>query len=703
MKRTNPFWKLVFLALALTLCFVLAILLIIYLRLSPQQASFLEEILYQNIYYILAIITIVPVSFWVIFEICYTRFYLPLKKIPTETSVIFKSNPSHRIELKGNQDIQDLLLSINEFADIYENINIHIAEEIGAARNETERERNLLASIMAELPVGLIICNITGRILLFNSHAKIQFTSPKLKQRTEYFLGLGRSIFHIIDQSLITHALEEIEERLNRGKKRVASYFIAQIDKDLPILVETIPVLDQDKLITGFILSLQDISGAIQRFEAINEGVSFFSQALNRHIADIDSFLLDPETLAAGQQKSISEKLKVLKKEYNSAAETIMDSAFEPIPLTKLDLEHLLFLVQKSAGYEKNIRLNITITCRGKRILGDTHSFIAALVFLFERLSNLTSQDEFGLQATMQENEVNFDISWGNNPVNCAEIEKIMTEKVPSLTYLSYIFKQNKATLHTYPAEDDNCLQLRITARAELAIPFPGKRRSPVIAGSRPEYYDFNLFKTDGEAQDLLDCDLKSLTYSIIDTETTGLDPAGGDEIISIGAVRIVKNRIVHEDCFEQLVNPEREIPFESFKIHGIDAAMVDDQPTIEAVLPDFKRYISETVILGHDVAFDMKMLGMKEKATGITFSNPVLDTLLLSAMLHPIHKQHDIESIAKRLGVDIIGRHTALGDAVAAAEIFIKLIPILQSKGINTLKEAIEASKRTYFLRLRY
>ena len=702
MKKTNAFWKLVFLALALTLFFTLSILLIIYLQLSPQQTDFLEEILYQNIYYILAIITIVPVTAWVIFEICYTRFYLPLRKIPTETSVIYKSNPAHRIELQGNRDVQDLVVSINEFAEIYENINAHIAEEIGAARDETEKERNLLASIMAELPVGLIICNINGRILLFNSLAKMQFSNRKQQQRTEYFLGLGRSIFHIIDKSLITHALEEIEERLNMGKKRVASYFITQIDEDLPILVETIPVLDQERFITGFILSLQDISAAIQRYESIHKSVIHYGQTIKRHILAIEKLTGQSQGLTAEEQRSIAELIDTLQQSYSHASETILEAAFEPMPLTKLDLEKFLFIVQKTLGHEKNIRLNIAITCRGQRILGDIYSVTTALVFLFEKLTRITSQNEFDLQATMLNKEVNFDISWHNNPVNCSEIEELMGESVISLTLLGYILKQNKATLQTFAAEDKSCSQLRLTARGELALPFPAKRRSPVIAGSRPEYYDFNLFKTDGEAQDLYDYDLKSLTYSVIDTETTGLDPAG-DEIIAIGAVRIVKNRIVHEDNYEQLVNPRREIPFESYKIHGIDAAMVADQPDIVTVLPDFKRYVSDTVILGHDVAFDMKMLGMKEDSTGIAFTNPVLDTLLLSAMLHPIHKQHDIESIAKRLGVKIIGRHTALGDAVAAAEIFLKLIPILQSKGINTLKEAIEASKRTYFLRLRY
>ncbi|MCP4672623.1 MAG: 3'-5' exonuclease, partial [Desulfobacula sp.] len=213
----------------------------------------------------------------------------------------------------------------------------------------------------------------------------------------------------------------------------------------------------------------------------------------------------------------------------------------------------------------------------------------------------------------------------------------------------------------------------------------------------------FDLFSVDNQSKNLLDTSLKEITYTVFDTETTGLNPDGGDEIISIGAVRIVNNRIVYQDIFEELVDPKRDIPIESYRIHGINYEMVMEKETIKKVLPRFRQFTSDTVLLGHNIAFDMKMLKLKEKPTGIRFNNPTLDTLLLSAVLHPVHEQHDMENIAKRLGVNIIGRHTALGDAITTAEIFKKLIPILNSNGILTLKDALKASKKTYYARLKY
>ena len=81
-----------------------------------------------------------------------------------------------------------------------------------------------------------------------------------------------------------------------------------------------------------------------------------------------------------------------------------------------------------------------------------------------------------------------------------------------------------------------------------------------------------------------------------------------------------------------------------------------------------------------------MRFFQIKEGATGVRLRMPVLDTMLLSAVVHPHHEDHSIEGIASRVGVNITGRHTALGDAIVTGELFLKLIPLLADKGIRTL-----------------
>ena len=200
-----------------------------------------------------------------------------------------------------------------------------------------------------------------------------------------------------------------------------------------------------------------------------------------------------------------------------------------------------------------------------------------------------------------------------------------------------------------------------------------------------------------------LDRPLSTLVYTAFDTETTGLQPSGGDEIIQIGALRVANGALCPDDTFEKLIDPGRSINPESLAIHGISDAMVRGKPAIGAVLPDFHRFCEQSVLLGHNVAFDMRFLQIKERATGVIFSQPVLDTLLLSAVAYPHQEHHSLESSLALLGVNIEHRHSAFSDAAATAQVFLKLLPLLAERDIITLGQAIDASKKTPYARLKY
>ena len=156
-------------------------------------------------------------------------------------------------------------------------------------------------------------------------------------------------------------------------------------------------------------------------------------------------------------------------------------------------------------------------------------------------------------------------------------------------------------------------------------------------------------------------------------------------------------------ECFDHLVDPQRTLAASSVAIHGIHPAMLIGQPTILEVLPAFHAFALDTVLVAHNAAFDMRFLQLKEAAAGLRFDQPVLDTLLLSAWVHPNQESHRLEAIAERLGVKVMGRHTALGDAFVTAEVYLKLIPLLQAKGVHTLGEARNAALQTYQARLKY
>jgi DNA polymerase-3 subunit epsilon len=224
-----------------------------------------------------------------------------------------------------------------------------------------------------------------------------------------------------------------------------------------------------------------------------------------------------------------------------------------------------------------------------------------------------------------------------------------------------------------------------------------------VQADSRPEFYDFDLFARSESSRAMDERPLAELSYTVFDTETTGLEPSAGDRIIQVGAVRVVNGKLLRGEAFEQLVDPERSLPAAGIAIHGIRPEMLAGQPTLDKVLPAFHAYAADTVLVAHNAAFDMRFLQLAESQSGVRFDQPVLDTLLLSALAQPNQESHRLEAIAERLEVEIIGRHTALGDALVTAEVFIKLLPLLAEAGIRTLGQAREAAKKTYYARAKY
>lgn len=197
---------------------------------------------------------------------------------------------------------------------------------------------------------------------------------------------------------------------------------------------------------------------------------------------------------------------------------------------------------------------------------------------------------------------------------------------------------------------------------------------------------------------------LVALDAVVIDTETTGLDPRRA-WIVEIAAVRVADGRAEAATSMQRRVRPPVAIPAAAAKVHGIDDAAVSGAPAFADVWPELSAFLGDSVLIGHGVGFDLAMLEREAARAGAGWTRPrTLDTRLLAEAVEPNLADYSLETTAAWLGVEPAGRHSALGDAMITARIFLALVPKLRARGVRTLAEAEQVcGALTYTLTQQY
>ncbi len=285
---------------------------------TSQELDFLTRLVRQNIEPLLIVIFLfLVVCLWSL-ESVFRNYIRPVSKIADGIDLINSSNPSYRLSGTGGADFRRLCNRINEAAQRYESLSKHVEERVQRARANSEQEKNTLAAIVAELPEGVLICNPEGRILLYNNRAKFLLAGdlPPNDQETDSdlrgpgrYIGLGRSVYGIIDENLLGHVLEQISEKLRKNDPELASYFVVPGTDDRLLRVEAVPVLDPGRQFTGLILILYDITRQLETDSDINLALQAVTRGFRASLAGIRSAI---ETIIDYPEMEIThlEKLK---------------------------------------------------------------------------------------------------------------------------------------------------------------------------------------------------------------------------------------------------------------------------------------------------------------------------------------------------------------------------------------------------------
>ena len=721
----SKFWGIIALALASLIIVVAGSIVWFTLQLTSEELDFITRLLQAHIGPILVMALILLVICVWSLESVFRNYIRPVPKITEKITLINTSNASYRLPREGGADIRRLCERINEAAQRYESLAQHVEERVQQARADSEQEKNTLAAIVAELTEGILICNPDGRILLYNNRAKLLLTGsqadndhgrPPESRGSDRYIGLGRSVFGIIDENLLGHVLDQIMGKLRNNDPEAASYFVTPGADNRLLRVEAVPVLDPKRHFTGLILILYDITRQLETDSDLNLALQAVTRGFRSSLAGIRSSI---ETIIDYPEMEVQhlEKLKIIIHRESVSMGELLESnlsfdgqiGISQWPLTTMSAHDLMDQFKARALEKFNVAVQMPDTDPTLWIRVDSYSLLLVLLFVVNKLKDLTGIQQLTCRLTDLDWYIGLDLMWPGNPIKIETLREweqtpmVFEQEGWSLT-LNEILDHLRSDFGSYTSKrlaDTSYLRFFLPVAEDVE---PQESRSlAILPESRPEFYDFDLFSRAEQTAELNDQLLTELAYTVFDMETTGLKPSEGDEILSIGAIRIVNCRLLREEQFQQLVDPLRAIPWESVQIHGIHPEMVTGKPTIDKVLPGFQQFAEDTVLVAHNAAFDMRFLQLKEEQSAIRFINPVLDTLLLSAVVHPAHEDHNLEAIAQRLGVRVLGRHTAMGDALVTGELFLKLLPLLAEKGIYRLKDALDASKQTYYARMKF
>jgi DNA polymerase III subunit epsilon len=629
-------------------------------------------------------------------------------------------NPEHRLAVRTGDELEALAEEVNRLGDRLRDARQGLAEHVERATRELQVERGKLIAVLTDVHEGVVVATLDGVVTLCNPRAQELLGAPR---------GgiLGRSLFGFVDRSKVDHFLE----RLRAGDDPAVGFTLHAAGGAILEAAMT-EFADAEGRRPGVILALRDLSDPIRAEEGRHRLLTDAIRELRGSLASIRSLsesLLDAApAVDPPSRRRLLEAIHAEAVRLSGLVVSMEPSgppalAAAPTHLEEMAAGDLLMLTVKRLGPDGEGQVAVAAApAAGLRIRAEGSALSAALVHLVQRLLAERAPARAVRVGVEQHGAVVQIEAAAPGDALPARLELALEESVTvgvsgSATVRDIVARHaGEAWAFAEPGR----IGFRVSVPAagpETARPPRAPRVGWAGAGAvsgwdepeegaiqedlQPEdLYDFSLMDVmerhlPGAARDRL---LDELTYVVLDTETTGLRPEEGDRVVSLAGVRVRGGAVKRAESFDALVNPGRAIPGASTRFHGITDEMVAGAPSIDAVLPAFARFVEGSVLVGHEVWFDLRFLDpvcVRLGRPALSASHAVLDVRLLSRAVHGTAPDHDLEVLAERLGVRIRGRHSALGDALATAETFVRLLGLLHKRGWRTLGDALEAIHR--------
>jgi DNA polymerase-3 subunit epsilon len=615
------------------------------------------------------------------------RVARPLDRLALDLGIIARENPRHRLGLVAPHWLGRIAEGVEAMRGRLTNAEAHGAQALVEAKNQGAEQRRWLEAILLDLTEGIIVCNLQHQILLYNQAA------AELLGDTQS-LGLGRPLFPFLGREPVLHALERQMQRLESGWAAPGPRFMCAAAGGERLLGARLGlVLDAKGASNGYVLSLTELGEEEAALAKRDDLLELATQGMRAPIANLRAAAETlsqnpdlPNAQRAAFQNVVLDESIALSNQLEALARGYRDLGGGRWMMTEIHSNDLIAsLTRRVVGTP----LQLTATGLPDWLYGDSLSLLGLFELLLRQLHSAAAVEACDVAVSRADNRIYLDLIWRGQPVSAQQLDSWLDR--PLIGGLGPL--TGRAVLHRHGS--DAWSQPAGPGMARLRIPLAsaqaGPKRERPLRPQRPEFYDFDLLRRPLPTIRFAERPLKQLTYVAFDLETTGLTPAEGDEAVSIAGVRIVNGRILTTETFERVVNPGKPIPETSIRFHGITDEMVRDKPPFAMVLPAFHRFAADAVLVAHNAAFDLTFLN--RAAGSLSFDQPVVDTLLLSAHLDPTEADHSLDAIAARLGLDVVDRHSALRDSLLTAAILLRLLDRCEEIGITRLGQLIAAT----------
>lgn len=562
-----------------------------------------------------------------------------------------------------------------------------LAEAVARETTRLSGEKARLEALLSDVPVGVLLCTGEHQLVFYNGTA-VDLMGVAGGTGGP---GLDRKLFDYLRDGPVRHAHDRLIEA---GDPEAASDLLCTTVEGARVLAARMRLLAAEGAARpGYVLTLRDVTAdlaAHARREALMAEVFDRVRRPAANLRTILEVLPEGEPTPARLDAALREEAGALARAITELSQKHEEGRSEGWPMA---LTRASDLVDGLRARLESLGLTATATAAPLLLRCNGFEVIALLDRLVRGVAALPGPPgAFAIDLTEDGTDAMIRVSWQGGALAVGALDRWLTEPVdPSVPEVTGRTVLQLHATECWPEDVGQgrhalCLPIRAARRAG--------RRPPPIA--RAVVYDFDLLSK-ARNDRVAEARLADLTYVVFDTETTGLLPQQGDEIVQIAAVRIVNGRRVEGEVFDTLVNPGRGIPAASTEVHGITEAMVQDAPGIAEVGRAFHKFAEGAVLIAHNAPFDMEFLRRHETAIGKRFDNPILDTVLLSAVVFGQHETHSLDALTHRLGITIPeeARHTAIGDTLATADAFLKLLPMMQGRGLGTFGDVLAEVRR--------